>query len=433
MSFDGIPITFDELLLSAVSLGLGGAVLVWSVRHGRHLVLPLAAALVIRALVAVAHRLWNVVPQGRSDAVRFERFAWEWSQSGCGRVWEHLHLSGSYVYSYILGELYACTARAPLMAQMLNVVLGVWIVYLIARTTQMVWGRDAAVRIAWVAAVFPALIIYSTVTLREVWVVVGFMSGVYFLVRWVECGRTSCFAMAIAGFLVASLFHGAMFFAVVAVMGVLMVQALGALLRLPRVGSAKRSVVGGALFSVVLGTFAYGGLDQLHLSSVGDLYRLGDDGLGTIEAVGGAGMRGGTAYPEYLMPRGEVDIIWQTVPRMAYLLIGPPPWEVTSPALLIGFLDSLFYILAIVLLWRYRHRWWHRPELRLLFVIGLSLTFVYGWGTSNFGTGLRHRAKFVGLLMIMVAGLLGRRARRAPRAPPERVRRTDSTPVRGKA
>ena len=48
---------------------------------------------------------------------------------------------------------------------------------------------------------------------------------------------------------------------------------------------------------------------------------------------------------------------------------------------------------------------WKDPALRIILIILLAYIFVFGMGVGNFGTGIRHRSKFV-IMFILLAGPL---------------------------
>ena len=46
---------------------------------------------------------------------------------------------------------------------------------------------------------------------------------------------------------------------------------------------------------------------------------------------------------------------------------------------------------------------WSDQSLRIILIILASYIVVYGLGTGNFGTGIRHRTKFLILAILIVA------------------------------
>ena len=414
MSYTDIPTGAIELLLvPCLVVGLIFAVLyIGRVRH--ELLLALMVGLAIRMAAAIVHRFVVVLPEGGSDAVRFEERAWEWSQSGCGSLGGHLNLGASYVHSWVIGNIYACTDRAPLVFQTVNIGLGLATVYLVGRIAEELWDRKAGVRAAWVAALFPVFIIYSAVPLREVWFTAFFLLGVLWLVCWARSRRVIYLLGAIGVILTAGIIHGGAVFAIVAVTLVLVGWSLWEVLRGALCGRVRPGILGGAAVLIFAGMVGFLAFGDMRFSSIGEVGAV-TERLETLDERVERRMRGGSAYPDYLIPANPAHAVGLTPVRVAYLFFGPPPWEVSEPMHLLGMLDGLVYLTLVVLLLRYWRAWWSRPEYRLLLVVFLALAVVFAWGTSNFGTGVRHRAKFLGVLIALGAGLLGRRKWRSAR------------------
>ena len=422
MSYTDIPTGAVELLLTACLLA-GIALAVLYAGHSRRgYLLPLLVAFGVRVAAAVVHRFVVVLPEGGADAVTFERRAWEWAQSGCGNLGEHLNLGASYVHSWVIGNVYACTDRAPLVFQSVNVGLGLATVYLVGRIAEELWDRKAGVRAMWVAALFPILIINAAVPLREVWFTAFFLLGVLWLVRWVRSGRMIYLIGAVGVILAAGIIHGGAVFAIVAVALVLAGWALREVLRGAFHGRVRSSILGGGVVLISAGLVGFLAFGDMRFSSIGEVGAVMER-VDTLDERVERGARGGSAYPGYLAPANEIHALVLTPVRMGYLLVGPPPWEVRAPMHVFGMLDGLLYLALMVLLLRYWREWWSRPEYRLLLVVFLALAVVFAWGTNNFGTGVRHRAKFLGVLLALGAGLLGRRRWRLERLEALRNRR----------
>tara|TARA_B110000285_G_C14641416_1_gene387782 strand:- start:339 stop:566 length:228 start_codon:yes stop_codon:yes gene_type:complete len=49
---------------------------------------------------------------------------------------------------------------------------------------------------------------------------------------------------------------------------------------------------------------------------------------------------------------------------------------------------------------------WRNPATRVILIIFLTYIFTYGIGVGNFGTGIRHRSKFVIIMLILAAPLI---------------------------
>ena len=68
--------------------------------------------------------------------------------------------------------------------------------------------------------------------------------------------------------------------------------------------------------------------------------------------------------------------------------------------------DSFFYLFLIFLLLKNFKYIWNNHTLRILFLIFIFYSIIFSIGVGNFGTGFRHRTKFLVLLMLIVAPYL---------------------------
>ena len=92
--------------------------------------------------------------------------------------------------------------------------------------------------------------------------------------------------------------------------------------------------------------------------------------------------------------------------RTLYFLISPLPWEVRKIQHLLGLFDGLFYLFLLVLIFWNRKLIMKDPGLRNISIILLSFIITFSWGVGNFGTGLRHRAKFLVGILLLAAPLI---------------------------
>lgn len=404
MSYQSIPVSLVEAILA---LSIFFAIFIFLVfACSRRLLPPLLVGLFLRCVALLYQRFVAPLPQGAADAVTMERRAWLWAQSGCGNLGEHLNLGASYVHSWIIGNVYACTDRAPLAFQMINVAMGMLTVYFIARIARELWDKEAMIRAAWVASLFPFFIIFSAITLREVWFTAFFLLSILCIVRWVKFWNILNLIAAVAALLIAAIFHGSAIFALVGMLLIIAFWGLRELLHATQTAYVKAGKVVGAFLLMVSAVVGFTLFGDMRFSSIGEVGQVMERAETLDESAAAA--RGGSAYPGYLVPSNDLQAIILTPVRMFYVLFGPPPWEIRSPIHIIGMFDGLLYFAMAFLLQRYWREWWARPEYRLLLVIFIVVSVILAWGVNNFGTATRHRAKFAGILIAMSAGLLGR-------------------------
>ena len=92
--------------------------------------------------------------------------------------------------------------------------------------------------------------------------------------------------------------------------------------------------------------------------------------------------------------------------KAMYFIFSPFPWEIKKTSHLLGMIDGFLHIFLVYLIIQNRKAIWADPTLRIIFFILLTYLLVYGVAVGNFGTGIRHRAKFIFMFILLAAPLL---------------------------
>jgi len=353
----------------------------------------LATAFLLRAGLAIVNCYVFQLPDSQLDAAGFEQVGWAWASAGWGTILEQFTM-GTLLYSWLISVLYALTDRSPLMIQGVNVLLGTLAVYLVWRIAGLISGgnRRIAGAAAWVAALFPTLALYSAITMREEFIVFFFLLGVLYSLRWwqhplLRYFLIACLALGLAGVLNRGM--------------LLMIAVLG-MLALSRWAQTMAANKGTSFLRVTaaLGLLAVIGALALTNGSSSGYTAMMNISLGQQQvnvAVGRA------AYLTDLTMQSTMDVVWQTPIRIVYFLFTPFPWMVREAADIFGFVDALLYTgLALLILRNWKNiRGNSLARVAVLFLaVGL---IVFALGTSNYGTAIRHRAKFAPLLIVVAA------------------------------
>lgn len=352
---------------------------------------PLVVAFALRSLGALSHVYGVQLPGAGLDAVTFERIGWEFAQSD----WRTLRGSisgGAFLYSWIIAVLYWLTARSPLLIEMVNVLLGTLVVYEVHVLAGMMWSDADARRAAWVAALFPTMVLYSAITLREMLVAYPLVLGAVWLARWRVTGRLRWVVGAMGAFIVGIAFHTMMFGAILFVLGTAAArwmstvkegqlrQSVGILAGLVLAGAAGLYILASGLGA---GNFAY-----TDVFSSTDL--IAAQQLGTGDRA---------SYLQGMMIRSFGDLLWQAPIRTFFFLFMPFPWIVSAVIDLVGLIDAALYVVLCVCALRRLRVIWSTPVARLTALLWASCAVVFGLVVTNYGTAIRHRGKLAPLLI----------------------------------
>jgi hypothetical protein len=371
--------------------------------------MPLLVAFALRTLASLVQAYVMELPGAGLDAVSFERIGYDWSRDGVGSLLNTFG-TGALLYSWIIAVLYALFDRSTVMIQTVNVLFGTLIVYNCFLMARFCWGERVAVKAAWTAALFPTMILFSAITLREIAVGYPLTLGAYFFARWRQDDRPADIGAAILCFGMANAFHTA----VIGVMGytvfAVVARTFGSLAR-GDLRSSGRTLVGMAVVGVVVvGVVAYG------VGSANPLWYL--DAFSSPEQLRGQQMGGGLDRTDYL--RGMVtnnlsDLVWQTPIRLTFFLFMPFPWLVRAVVDIVGLVDSLLYMSLAFSMWRARKLVWaSRPASGITGLL-VSTLIVFGLVVSNYGTAIRHRAKIAPLFAAVACVGMGGAAAAARR------------------
>jgi len=393
-----------EHVLGLASLLLVGTLVAWLAMRCASIALALFVAFAVRASAALFHFYVTALPDGTTDARSLENTAWRWGNDGLATALGHFTGPDSHFYSWLLALVYSVTGRSPLMAQAFSVLAGVGTVYLTWRLTSELWGERHARKAVWCAALFPTLVLYSALTLREAYIVFFVLLGLWGTVRWARREDVYSLLGALAGFGLATFFHGGMFIALAAFLGLFAARhGYKWLAALRRARIRLFSTV--LLVAVFVGTASYIviGFDLPKLGKPSELvnaHRL----VNRFEFS----QRGTASYPDWAVPQEGSEIIWKAPIRIVYFLFAPFSWDIEKLAHLVGWFDGLLYMIIVFFLWRGRKQIIEDEGGRSVLLVLAALVLVFGLAISNFGTGLRHRAKFVAGFIALIAPRLPR-------------------------
>ena len=116
--------------------------------------------------------------------------------------------------------------------------------------------------------------------------------------------------------------------------------------------------------------------------------------------------RGMAAWPKWTIANQPSELIYKTPVRAVYFLFSPFPWDLKSTNHLIGMLDAFLYMYLFYLILKNRKVIWKDPQLKLILVLLLAYIIVYAIGVGNFGTSIRHRSKFIIMIILLAAPYL---------------------------
>lgn len=374
-------------------------VAVWLKKPGLGLIL--AVALAVRLVALAVHLFVFPLPESQSDALLFEQRAWELAQGGTSGILSNFQGFDSYFISWIYSWIYLVFGRDVIFLHFLNISLGVGSVWLCWHLASTFYGSRGAASAAWLCALFPTLILYSVVTLREAFICFSLLIGLIGVVKWLRYYRWSYLLLVLFGFLFATFFHGALIVGLFVFLGLIFIQLISHFRGAFISGHIRLGWV--AIFATAFLFVAF--MPDIQIPKIGAFFGNSSSDL-LIESLGRRfNSNAGAAFPSWLEITSVDDIISKGPMRMLYFLFGPFIWDVSSTSLLASFFDgSVSLLLCIGIL--YNLRGYPQRDSAVLGVVVILLVYflVFGLVADNFGTSYRHRAKFLPILIALYFG-----------------------------
>jgi len=359
-------------------------------------------ALTIRILFVFFHYNVAPLPDSIGDAANFEIKAYKWSKDGFLNTIANYPGPSSYFISWIIAILYSIFDRSELMALSLSLLFGMGSIILACSIAAKLWSKEIAVRVGWVAALFPALILYSCLVLREVYVCFFLLVAINGCVDWIRNKNIKSLILIIAGFVCATYFHGAMFIGLIIFFLIIFFENIKIfLLNLLKLKINIKNFFFTLSIIILAAVFISKDIKIPKIGSINKfsfkekiLEKNRDYDLGTAK------------YPNWLVAKSGIEIIYKAPIRIIYFTFSPFLWDIKKISHTLGMFDGLMYIYLVYLIYLNRKKILSDQVLKTIFLILLSYLIVYGISVGNFGTGLRHRSKFVILFILLAAPYL---------------------------
>lgn len=364
--------------------------------------LILLVAFFARTAAALYHFYVAPLPDGGTDAVTFELLAWEFGRDGFEEAVSNFSGINSHTYAWIMSLLYAITDRSMLAIQSTSVLVSVFSVFCTWKLASEIWSTKVALRAAWISALFPTLVLYGALPLREAWVVLFFTLGLISVARWAANEKLKHVAFGVLMFAAASIFHGGLALAGIAFMGLVLAKSS----RLMLVGLARRSVAVRHAVNISIGLTSLAVIlsGVVYIPKIGLLSETASlENFVKITSYQASLEGAGASYGSWQVPGSLLDVAWIMPLKMMYLFFAPFLWNISELKHFIGMIDGTLYLLVFFIVWRWRAEIFKNPSARAVFIIVIFCAAGFAFGTGNFGTGMRHRAKFICALLAVTS------------------------------
>jgi 4-amino-4-deoxy-L-arabinose transferase-like glycosyltransferase len=362
----------------------------------------LYVALGIRLLVILLNQNIFIFPDSIGDAGRFEIKAQEWSEKGFLNLVSNIPTFNSFFISWVIAILYSLFGQSELMGQSLSLLFGIGSVFMGWSVAKKLWNQRTANKVGWVLALFPTLILYSCIMLREAYVCFFLLLAINGIIEWIRNRNLKSLILVVTGFIGAASFHEPMLLGLIVFIVIIFLKNIKIILinlKNFRI-NIKSILVFILLFTIIIF------IKDINLSKLGGPLIQLDTTIDRILQKVQDFDKGTAKYPSWAVPKNEIELFYKGPIRIIYFVFAPFPWDIIRSSHIVGMFDGFLYIFLTYLILRNRKIIWADPALRIILLILLAYIFVYGLSIGNFGTGVRHRSKFVIMFILLAAPLL---------------------------
>lgn len=364
----------------------------------------LFVALFIRIILILIGHYIHPLPDSTADAITFEGFSNRFAADGFSNLLNHYEGQSSRFISWFIAIPYSLFGRSMLMAQSISLFFGMGCILLAWNLAKKLWDKRSAKKVAWTIALFPSLVLYSVLMMREVYFCFFLLVALNGVCDWVKNETFKSFILAMSGFIGGVFFHGsimvgAIVFLIFVGIGTFK-KVFNSLINL-RINFTK--IVIFSLFLISLQLYLSNKIQVTYLGNFKSSSKIEKYLLSTSLAT-----RGNASWPEWTKINSYNEILYKAPLRSLYFVFAPFPWDVKEIKHLIGMFDAFFYMYLSYLIMSNIKNILRDPTLRIILLILLCFLFVFGFGVGNFGTGIRHRSKFVIIFILLAAPLINK-------------------------
>lgn len=359
-------------------------------------------ALIIRVFFLILGQYYFNLPDSTADAETYEKLAWKMAQGGFVNLIDYYAGPQARFISLVIAIPYSLVGRSMLMAKSLSLFFGLASIFVGYFLAKKLWNDHAAKKVGWIMALFPSLVLYSVLTMREMYVCFFLLIALYGVVSWVKKGKFKSILMGMAGFGAATFFHGGMIIG--AMVFLILIGYVSTRKILKSLVKLRMNIKILFLVLIFFSSSGYYLSGKVTVSYLGNFDTLTKTNV--ILRKTKYSTAGEASYPKWTIANSLTELIYKIPVRSIYFVFAPFPWDIKKPSHLIGMFDAFFYIYLVYLIIKNRKTIWSDPSLRFILIILLAYIIVFSVAVGNFGTTIRHRSKFITIFLLLVAPMI---------------------------
>lgn len=381
-----------------LTMSIGSIGLSISAKRYSHISQAIAWAFIIRFVICVIYSML-----GDGDADNYGVNAVYYASLPINKVFLNIP-TGAYFYSWIISFFFRVFGEYYMPVRVMNATLSVYCVLIFSDIVSHIYkDRRAIIKAAWVIALFPNLIRFSSYFAnREVVLLLFMLLYIKHAYLYYNNGRTKHLILSIIALVPAMILHTSM-------IAMIMLTILIILSRKNNPQNRGASLIWkGFLVSITIITFVYMlssgiGMEKFGIGGGVDLDVESISNIGEMSAAGRAAYLSGVSFSNPILTLLFLPI------RMLYFLYTPFLWMISSAIDIVGLFDAILYIWVSIPMWKQikeirRKRNNKTSDDRFIFLLFITLIVIiamFAAVTSNYGTAIRHRCKLFPIFLLI--------------------------------
>lgn len=309
----------------------------------------------------------------------------------------------AYLYSWIISFSFRIFGTFYMPVRVLNAAISTYCVWIVYDITKDIYDSKTAKKAAWIVALFPNLIRWSSLFAnREVLIMFFILLYIKASYKYFAGGNIRYLILSLIFLIPAMILHTSM---------IVMILLTIMIILNKRGSNDYASAILSKSFLIIISLILF---TYLLRSGVGvEKFGLVEDSglnINNISALGNMSATGRAAYLTNFGFSNPVLIILTLPIRMIYFLFTPFPWMIRATIDLLGFFDALLYVWAFILalkkikrILKNKKKTKEEKFIYILFISLICIVAMFGLVTSNYGTAIRHRSKLFVILLVIVA------------------------------
>ena len=197
----------DYDIIGFVSIALVSLLSILAAFRLRDVTSIIIVALSIRVILILIGHYVHPLPDSTADAVTFEGFSNRMAADGFFNLLSYYEGPSSQFISWLIAVFYSLFGRSMLMAQSISLLLGMGCIFLAWNLAKKLWDKQTAKKVAWTTALFPSLVLYSVLVMREVYFCFFLLVALHGVCDWIKKETLKSFILAMSGFVGGIFFH----------------------------------------------------------------------------------------------------------------------------------------------------------------------------------------------------------------------------------